>query len=141
MSTTNHELFSNTLQKTHLWLKNLAEELRWEDQHQAYLALRATLHALRDRLTVEEATHLGAQLPMLIRGFYYEGWSPAGKPVRERHKEEFCAHVKAYFQTEETIDAETIVRGVFKMLSRRITEGEIEDIKHIMPPELRQLWP
>jgi uncharacterized protein (DUF2267 family) len=141
MSTTNHELFSNTLQKTHLWLKDLAEELRWEDQHQAYLALRATLHALRDRLTVDEAAHLGAQLPMLIRGFYYEGWSPAGKPVRERHKEEFCAHVKAYFQREEDIDAEKIVRGVFKMLSRRITAGEIEDIKHIMPPELRQLWP
>jgi uncharacterized protein (DUF2267 family) len=96
---------------------------------------------LRDRLTVEEAAHLGAQLPMLVRGFYYEGWSPAGKPVKERHKEEFCAHVKEYFQKEEKIDAEKIVRGVFKMLSRRITEGEIEDIKHIMPPELRELWP
>jgi uncharacterized protein (DUF2267 family) len=96
---------------------------------------------LRDRLTVEEATHLGAQLPMLIRGFYYEGWNPAGKPVKERHKEEFCAHVKEYFQGEEDIDAEKIVRGVFKMLSRRITAGEIKDIKHIMPPELRQLWP
>jgi uncharacterized protein (DUF2267 family) len=141
MSTTHHELFSNTLQKTHIWLKDLAEELQWEDQHQAYLALRATLHALRDRLTVEEAAHLGAQLPMLVRGFYYEGWSPAGKPVKERHKEEFCAHVQEYFQKEENIDAENIVRGVFKMLSRRITEGEIEDIKHIMPPELRELWP
>jgi uncharacterized protein (DUF2267 family) len=141
MSTTNHELFGNTLQKTHIWLKDLAEELWWEDQHQAYLALRATLHALRDRLTVDEATHLGAQLPMLIRGFYYEGWSPAGKPVKERHKGEFCAHVKECFQEGENIDAEKIVRGVFKMLSRRITEGEIEDIKHIMPPELRQLWP
>jgi uncharacterized protein (DUF2267 family) len=141
MRTTHHELFSNTLQKTHIWLKDLAEELRWEDQHQAYLAFRATLHALRDRLTVEEAAHLGAQLPMLVRGFYYEGWSPAGKPVKERHKEEFCTHVKEYFQNEESIDAENIVRGVFKMLSRRITEGEIEDIKHIMPPELRELWP
>jgi uncharacterized protein (DUF2267 family) len=96
---------------------------------------------LRDRLTVEEAAHLGAQLPMLVRGFYYEGWSPAGKPVKERHKEEFCAHVKEYFTREEDIDAEKIVRGVFKMLSRRITEGEIEDIKHIMPLELRELWP
>jgi uncharacterized protein (DUF2267 family) len=141
MSTTHHELFSNTLQKTHIWLKDLAEELRWEDQHQAYLGLRATLHALRDRLTVEEAAHLGAQLPMLVRGFYYDGWSPAGKPVKERHKEEFCAHVQQYFTREEDIDAEKIVRGVFKMLSRRITEGEIEDIKHILPPELRELWP
>ncbi|HSF29277.1 MAG TPA: DUF2267 domain-containing protein [Candidatus Tectomicrobia bacterium] len=141
MSTTHHELFSNTLQKTHIWLKDLTEELWWEDQHQAYLALRATLHALRDRLTVDEAVHLGAQLPMLIRGFYYEGWTPAGKPVKERHKEEFFAHVKEYFTKEQDIDAEKIVRGVFKVLSKRVTEGEIEDIKHILPPELRDLWP
>ncbi len=141
MGTTHHELFSNTLQKTHLWLKDLMEELRWDDQHRAYLALRATLHALRDRLTVDEATHLGAQLPMLIRGFYYEGWSPAGKPVKERRKEEFCAHVKEYFKKEEDIDAEQIVRGVFKVLAKRVTEGEIEDVKHILPPELRELWP
>lgn len=141
MGTTHHELFSNTLQKTHLWLKDLMEELRWDDEHRAYLALRATLHALRDRLTVDEATHLGAQLPMLIRGFYYEGWSPAGKPVKERHKEEFCAHVKEYFKKEEDIDAEQIVRGVFKVVAKRVTEGEIEDIKHILPPELRELWP
>lgn len=45
------------------------EELDWQDRHAAYLALRATLHALRDRLTVEEVAELGAQLPMLIRGF------------------------------------------------------------------------
>lgn len=141
MGTTHHELFSNTLQKTHLWLKDLMEELRWDDQHRAYLALRATLHALRDRLTVDEATHLGAQLPMLIRGFYYEGWSLAGKPVKERRKEEFCAHVKEYFKKEEDIDAEQIVRGVFKVLAKRVTEGEIEDVKHILPPELRELWP
>jgi uncharacterized protein (DUF2267 family) len=141
MSTTHHELFSNTLQKTHIWLKELTDELHCTDQHQAYLALRATLHALRDRLTVEEAAHLGAQLPMLVRGFYYEGWSPAGKPLKERHKEEFLGHVGKYFEKDESIDPERMVRGVFKFLSNRITEGEIEDIKQILPPELRDLWP
>jgi uncharacterized protein (DUF2267 family) len=78
---------------------------------------------------------------MLIRGFYYEGWSPAGKPPKERYKEEFCAHVKEYFKREEDIDAETIIRAVFNVLAKRISEGEIEDIKYLMPPELRELWP
>jgi uncharacterized protein (DUF2267 family) len=141
MSTTHHELFSNTLQKTHIWLNELTDELHCTDQHQAYLALRATLQALRDRLTVQEAAHLGAQLPMLVRGFYYEGWSPAGKPLKERHKEEFLGHVGRYFEKDEGVDPERVVRGVFKLLSKRITEGEIEDIKQILPPELRDLWP
>ncbi|MCS6927126.1 MAG: DUF2267 domain-containing protein, partial [Candidatus Binatia bacterium] len=95
MSTTGLEIFDTTLQKTHIWLNDVMQELGWEEErHRAYLALRTVLHALRDRLTLEEAVDLGAQLPMLIRGFYYEGWTPHRVPRRERHKEEFLAHVQ-----------------------------------------------
>ncbi len=59
------------------------------DRHAAYRVLRAVLHALRDRLTVAETVDLGAQLPMLIRGLYYEGWTPNDKPLRERTREKF----------------------------------------------------
>jgi uncharacterized protein (DUF2267 family) len=104
------------------------------------LALRAVLRTLRDRLTIEETAQLGAQLPMLIRGFYYEGWDPAGKPVKERHQEEFLAHVKGYFKNDERVIPERVVRAVFKLLSKHITKGEIDDIKHTLPTELRGLW-
>jgi len=134
------EIFSHTLQSTHLWLKDLMAELGWDDERKAYLALKAALHTLRDRLTVQEAAHLGAQLPMLLRGVYYEGWSPAGKPVKERHKEAFVAHIKDYLKKEETVNLEQIVRAVFRVLAKHIAAGEIEDIKHILPPELRELW-
>ena len=70
MSTTGLEVFDRTVQKTNSWLHDLMQVLQWADKHKAYLALRATLHALRDRLTVDEVAQLGAQLPMLIRGFY-----------------------------------------------------------------------
>ena len=79
-------------------------ELDWEDKpHKAYMALRTVLHALRDRLTVEEAIQLGAQLPMLIRGFYYEGWNLKGKPHKERHKEDFLDHIKKAFKDDVTV--------------------------------------
>ena len=110
-------------------------------QTQAYLALRVTLHTLRDRLTVEEVAQLGAQLPMLIRGFYYEGWDPTGKPLKERHKEEFLARIEEQFSGDDQADAKQVARAVFSVLSDRVTEGEIEDVKHVLPAELRELWP
>ena len=140
MSTTSHDLFSNTLQETHLWLKEVLEELGWEDESKAYLALKATLHALRDRLTVDEATHLGARLPMLVRGFYYEGWSPTGKPLKERHKAAFLSQVQECCRMGE-LDVEPIVRGVFTVLARHVTAGDIDAVKQMLPPEIRELWP
>jgi uncharacterized protein (DUF2267 family) len=82
MSATGLSVFDTTLQKTNHWLKELMRLLDWNDRQKAYLALRATLHALRDRLPLEETAQLGAQLPMLVRGFYYEGWDPGDKPVQ-----------------------------------------------------------
>ena len=142
MSATGLEALDTTVQKTHAWLNEVMTELGWEDNpHWAYLALRTVLHTLRDHLTVEEATHLGAQLPMLIRGLYYDGWTLTGKPVKERRKEDFLAHIRDAFREDERIDSEKVVRAVFKVLSQRVTEGEISDVKHLLPAALRKLWP
>jgi uncharacterized protein (DUF2267 family) len=141
MSTTGLDVFDTTVQKTNSWLNDLMQVLYFQDKHKAYLALRVTLHALRDRLTVEEVAHLGAQLPMLIRGFYYEGWDPSNKPVKERHKEQFLARIDQQFKNDDGVDPEVVVRGVFFVLEHRVAEGEIEDIKHILPEEIRDLWP
>ena len=105
MTVSSIDVFETTLHKANRWLKELMEELGWEDRHAAYLALRATLHALRDRLTVEEVAHLGAQLPMLIRGVYYEGWDPTGKPVPERRVEAFLLRIAQQFAQPVVHDA------------------------------------
>jgi uncharacterized protein (DUF2267 family) len=141
MSMTGLDVFDRTVHKTNSWLNELMEVLGWHEKHKAYLALRAALHTLRDRLTVEEAAQLGAQLPMLIRGFYYEGWGPSGKPLKERHKEEFLARIEEQFESDDHVDPEQVTRAVFTMLANRVTEGEIEDVKHVLPVEMRDLWP
>jgi uncharacterized protein (DUF2267 family) len=136
------EIFDASLQKTQVWLNDLMSELDWEEKPQkACLALRTALHALRDRLTVEEAVHLGAQLPILIRGVYYEGWKLTGKPVKERHKSEFLDHIAKAFRDDDRVDPEKVMRAVLKVLASHISTGESDNVKHLLPKSLQELWP
>ncbi|MEW6380829.1 MAG: DUF2267 domain-containing protein [bacterium] len=134
------DVFDTTVHKSNAWLKDVMEELGWHDRHKAYLALRSTLHALRDRLLPDESVEFAAQLPMLIRGLYYEGWQPTKTPNKKRHKEEFLASILGYFETDPDVDPEEVARAVFRVLTKRISSGEIQDIKHLFPAELRELW-
>jgi uncharacterized protein (DUF2267 family) len=138
---TTHDLFEATLHKTDMWLSHLMRLLATNDRHVAYLALRATLHALRDRITLEEVAQLGAQLPMLIRGVYYEGWDPTGKPLKIRQREQFLERITSGLALKDRKEPEDMARAVFTLLVQRISDGEIEDVKHVLPRDIRDLWP
>ncbi len=141
MSATGLALFDTTIQKTNAWLKDLLEIGGWGDRRTAYRALRATLHAVRDRLTVDEVAQLAAQLPMLIRGLYYEGWDPSIRPLKERHLEEFLERIERELRGDEKLDPEQVARVVFEVMQRRVSEGEMEDVKLMRPSGIRALWP
>ncbi len=140
MSSTGIKIFDTTLQKTFVWLHAIMDETGVENLQQAYSALRAVLHAIRDRLMVDEAMHLGAQLPMLIRGFYYEGWTRSGKPLKYRHKEDFVAEVSKNLPGLSDDDMELTIQAVFKVLTHQITGGEIDQVKQQLPAGVRELW-
>jgi uncharacterized protein (DUF2267 family) len=124
---------------TKAWPEELRQELRLVDRQQAYHVLRAVPRALRDRLTVAETIDLGAQLPMLVRGQYFEGWTPVDKPLRERKREGFLGHIGALLGESPRIDPEGVARGVFRVLEKHVSAGEIEDIKSILPAEIHAL--
>lgn len=141
MSGTHSGLFDKTIQQTDTWLKDVMDQLDLPDRHAAYRVLRATLHALRDRIGPENAVHLGAQLPTLIRGIYYEGWHMAATPSKERHKAPFLEHVRREVPREAELDVEAAVHTVFNVLCRHIDPGEAEKLVTLFPVELRDLWP
>ena len=140
MSTTGLNVFDNTIQKTNQWLNQVQDALSLETKEAAYAALRATLHTLRDRIPPKEAVEFGSQLPMLVRGFYFEGFNPANTPVVDRHKDEFLARVKELYHQED-IDTEQMVRAVFSTVNSFVSEGQAEEIRQMLNADYRdELW-
>jgi uncharacterized protein (DUF2267 family) len=137
------EILGRSNQTTHIWVKEASDELKWKDERRAFLALRAVLHALRDRLTIEEAVHLGAQLPTLIRGSYYDGWRPKKDPLRDSTRYGFLGAIQAAFAKthDPHVDSIHIARAIFRLLNRKVSAGEITDVLSTLPEAVRDLWP
>lgn len=131
---------SHAVQQTQEWLKELRDNGDLADEATAYSALRAVLHQLRDRLTPEEAVDLAAQLPLIIRGLYFEGWRPGRTPEKVRTRREFVDGVAAKLRPH-TIDAERAVRDVLSLIAHHCDPGEIADVIAQLPGELKELWP
>lgn len=122
------------------WIDDFVQRLGWRDRDRAYVALLAALHALRDCLQREEAIYLGAQLPTLLRGLYYEGWHPAAHPAT-RGRSAFLARVHDGVHRNPGIDAERVGRAMFALLAARLPPAEVEDAKAATPSDLHNLWP
>jgi uncharacterized protein (DUF2267 family) len=141
MSAQGLESLDHTVQLTHVWINDLDGRLEWNDKARSYRLLKAVLHALRDSLRVNEAVDLGAQLPGLLRGAYYEQWRPAATPVKNRHVEDFLARVNESFKRDPLADPAKAAMGVFQLLTKKISEGEIEGVRRCLPEEIRNIWP
>jgi uncharacterized protein (DUF2267 family) len=142
MSLTGYRAFDTTVEKTNGVLKHIEEAYGWPKarRNQSYAALRAVLHALRDRLTVEESAQLAAQLPMLIRGIYYGGWDPTKVPVK-MHREEFLERIRAEFRYEVPGDIVRLFDVVIEALRAYITDGEWQDVRANLPTDLVTIMP
>ena len=122
------------------WIDDLMGRLGWHDRERVYRVLLATLHALRDALTRDEAVYVGAQLPPLLRGLYYEGWHPGARPAG-RSRSAFLERIHDGVSRDPGVDAEEVARAVFALLVARLPAAEVEDAKAATPKPLHNLWP
>ncbi|GAA4293448.1 uncharacterized protein (DUF2267 family) [Actinomadura luteofluorescens] len=127
-----------SIDTTNRWIADVAAAFGTEDRRFAYRALRAWMHTLRDRLTVEAAANLAAQLPELLRGVYYDGWSPGHVP-RKYDLREVTVHFaeQARIGRDDVPKTAAIVTGV---VSAKMAPGGVDQALWKLPEELRGLF-
>jgi uncharacterized protein (DUF2267 family) len=143
MSHSNVTQMSHACQQAQEWLGELTSRKPFEVEEQAYSYLRAVLHTLRDRLTLEEAVHLAAHLPTLIRGVYFEGWKPSKNPDKIKSAQEFYRRVADSFgglASGSTLDTVAATNAVLAFLDAMIDPGEMRHVKAQLPQGLQELF-
>jgi uncharacterized protein (DUF2267 family) len=137
MSIRSVDAVERSVHKTNEWVNAMAAELGTDDREDAWRVLRADLQVLRDELTVDEAAQLAAQLPMVLRGAFWEGFNPGHKPQKLRHREEFLARLAERAQLSDLTEAARAAQATTRVLSEHITEGELDDVFAQLPGEVR----
>lgn len=133
------DVFDTTLQKTNELLGEIESEFGWEDRrNQSYKALRSVLHALRDRLPIDDAVNFAAELPLLVKGIYYDNWSSEDVPMR-MNKEEFLGRVRQDFLFEVEGGIEHLTRVVLDKVLNHIDPGEREKLIRMLPDDIADL--
>jgi len=132
-------VLEHSVTKAREWIDETGVELGTDDHRAAYRALKAVLHAVRDRITVNETAQLAAQLPELIRGVYYENWVPSRVPETYRDRSEFLRRITRDARLAGQTEASYAAVAVITVLSRHVSAGEIEDVMSGLPAELRDL--
>jgi uncharacterized protein (DUF2267 family) len=136
------DVFERSLQKAGAWLDDLMARLEWDDRHQTYEAFGVVLHTFRDRLPLAQAVSLGAQLPLLLRGLYYQGWDVSSGPQKYRHVQDLLSRIRGGLLEHrlEFVPEERLVQAVLDLLRAHVSPGEIQGIRRALPPEIRSLF-
>jgi len=148
MSATGLPLFDDTVQQTNHWLNEIIDhagdapdgDVDEALRKRAYNALHAVLLTLRNRLPTELSANLAAQLPLLVRGIYYDQYEPEEQPTVYRADGEFYAHVDRNVDPQFHFGAEASTKAVFAVLSKNLPAGIIEKIRVALPEDVRSTW-
>lgn len=137
MSFTRVDSLDTSIHRTNKWLADICAGFETDDRRLAYRVLRAYLHALRDRLTADTSAHFSAQLPILLRGVFYEGWHPAGLPQKMTHDD----YVRRFAHDANIRDGDVpkAMEIVTRVLREHITSGAVDQALEHLPRETRDL--
>ncbi|MDQ4140100.1 MAG: DUF2267 domain-containing protein [Bacteroidota bacterium] len=135
--------FENYQTEANVWLKKVAERAGIPDRDRAGRIFRAVLHALRDRLPTDEAAHLGAQLPIIWKGVYFDGYKPHRVPERIRNEQEWLQFICSKDPIANSSDfpslddAKLAFEGVMQALRELISPGQYEQVEKALHKDIK----
>jgi len=137
MSRTGVDSLDRSIDKTNMWLADVASSFGTEDRRLAYRVTRSWLHILRDRLPVPVAAHIAAQLPELLRGVFYDGWNPSKVPIKFG-RDEYIARFARDAQIHHS-EVPLAGRNVSSAMRKHMSDGAIKEALGVLPGEIRDL--
>jgi uncharacterized protein (DUF2267 family) len=140
MSALGLKIIDESVQQANIWINEVDYRVGLVNKQRAYRLLRAVLQVLRDQLTPDEAAQLSAQLPIFVRGIFYEGYDPSRTPAALHSKAEFVDRVLAIFGPEPPEAIEEAIGSVFDVLDARISGGEMAQVRGCLTREVRALF-
>ena len=130
-------VIDTSVQQTNRWLGAIMADMDTDDKQFAFQALRSVLTTLRDRLPIDVAANLGAQLPLLVRGVYYDGYVPTDTPTTYRRAEDWHAAVAAAGDNLDGTQLERASRAVLGVLEDELDAGIVAKVADSLPDEVR----
>lgn len=129
------DTFDTAVQKGNIWLKDIEKAGSLRSRFQAYAALRSVLHALRDCLPTAEAVKFSAQMPLMVKGVFFDGWKVSPKPLR-LSREEFYDYVRGGLKDQTGVDPAVALKAVLSALHRHISPSVLETLQPVLPREV-----
>jgi uncharacterized protein (DUF2267 family) len=124
---------------TQTFYRTVARTGHQEDRTIVQRATAAVFHALRDRLTPNEADQVFAQLPEPLKRIWGEGEEAEREPIK-MNREEFCERVLRDAGLPSKREARWMILAVFAALKEQISPGEARDVMAQLPKDLKELW-
>lgn len=124
-------------------MKELQSRLRVSDR--AARIFRGILHTIRHRIPKGESFRRLSQLPMFAEAVYSDQWKY--KPelykfriIRQHLSERARPEIVELSDFNSDDEIMSATQHVLSLLSEHVSQGEMEKVKHMMPPELQSVF-
>jgi uncharacterized protein (DUF2267 family) len=138
MSATGLDVFDKSIQTTNIWLDEIMEDMG-PDRQLAWHLLGAVLRTMRGRLPPDLAAHLGAQLPLVVRGAYYDQYEPSVLPDKNRSLDTFLAKIADELKFNHPANTRDALQVVCSVLAEHVDDGQIAKVWEALPQDIRQV--